>query len=166
MAALNKCEGVTLIEERGYRPQARTYDYLRFHIAAFWRCLVNELRSLCLGVGLVVYPKEIPATATETPQISTETAETVNVSAEGEKEAERPQYRVWRFAKPNYAQIIVSDYSQWKVVAVLSFVWGKTQIEAFNRINRCGSAEVDIQPHTAATDARNSADGRMYRRHA
>lgn len=69
LAALNKCEGVTLIEQRGYRPQARTYDYLRFHIAAFWRCLVNELRSLCLGVGLVVYPKEIPATPTETPRI-------------------------------------------------------------------------------------------------
>lgn len=86
LAALDKCEGVTLIEERDYRPQARTYDYLRFHIAAFWRCLVNELRSLCLGVGLVVYPKEIPATPTETPQISTETAETVNVSVEGEEE--------------------------------------------------------------------------------
>ncbi len=92
LAALNKCEGVTLIEERDYRPQARTYDYLRFHIAAFWRCLVNELRSLCLGVGLVVYPKEIPATSTETPRISTESAETVNVSAEGENKAERAIY--------------------------------------------------------------------------
>lgn len=91
LAALDKCEGVALIEERGYHPQARTYDYLRFHIAAFWRCLVNELRSLCLGVGLVVYPKEIPATPTETPQISTEAAETVNVSAEGEKGAERAE---------------------------------------------------------------------------
>ena len=91
LAALNKCEGVTLIEQRGYRPQARTYDYLRFHIAAFWRCLVNELRSLCLGVGLVVYPKEIPATPSETPRILTETAETVNVSAEGEKAAERAE---------------------------------------------------------------------------
>lgn len=69
LAALDKCEGVTLVEQRGYRPQARTYDLLRFHIAAFWRCLVNELRSLCLGVGLVVYPKEIPATPTETPRI-------------------------------------------------------------------------------------------------
>ena len=91
LAALDKCEGVALIEERGYHPQARTYDYLRFHIAAFWRCLVNELRSLCLGVGLVVYPKEIPATPTETPQISTEAAETANVSAEGEKGAERAE---------------------------------------------------------------------------
>lgn len=101
LAALNKCEGVTLIEQRGYRPQARTYDYLRFHIAAFWRCLVNELRSLCLGVGLVVRPKEIPATPTETLQISTETAETVNVSAEGENAAgtkEMPRYEC-----PNYA---------------------------------------------------------------
>lgn len=88
LAALDKCEGVTLIEERGYRPQARTYDYLRFHIAAFWRCLVNKLRSLCLGIGLVVYPKEIPAQPTETPRISTETAETANVSVEGEKREE------------------------------------------------------------------------------
>ena len=101
MAALNKCEGVTLIEERGYRPQARTYDYLRFHIAAFWRCLVNELRSLCLNVGLVVYPKEIPATPTETPRISTETADTVNVSVEGEKEAETQETP--RYECPNYA---------------------------------------------------------------
>lgn len=91
LAALDKCEGVTLIEERGYHPQTRTYDLLRFHIAAFWRCLVNELRSLCLGVGLVVYPKEIPAQATETPLQSTQTAETVNVSAEGEKAAERAE---------------------------------------------------------------------------
>ena len=93
LAALDKCEGVTLIEQRGYRPQARTYDLLRFHIAAFWRCLVNELRSLCLGVGLVVYPKEIPAQATETPQISTETAETVNVSVEGENEPQAAKYK-------------------------------------------------------------------------
>lgn len=84
LAALDKCAGVTLIEERGYKPHAWTYDYLRFHIAAFWRCLVNKLRWLYLGVGLVVKPKETPATPTEAPQISTQTAETVNVSAEGE----------------------------------------------------------------------------------
>lgn len=101
LAALDKCEGVTLIEQRGYRPQARTYDLLRFHIAAFWRCLVNELRWLCLGVGLVVYPKEIPTTPTETPRISTEAAETVNVSAEGEKEAETKEMP--RYECPNYA---------------------------------------------------------------
>lgn len=91
LAALDKCEGVTLIEERGYRPHARTYDCLRFHIAAFWRCLVNELRSLCLGIGLVVRPKEIPATPAETPRISKETAETVNVSAGGENAAEKKE---------------------------------------------------------------------------
>lgn len=98
LAALDKCEGVTLIEERGYRPQARTYDLLRFHIAAFWRCLVNELRSLCLNVGLVVYPKEIPAQATETPRISTESAETVNVLVNGEKETEREEIEVQTIA--------------------------------------------------------------------
>lgn len=126
LAALNKCEGVTLIEERGYRPQARTYDYLRFHIAAFWRCLVNKLRSLCLSVGLVVYPKEIPATPTETPQISTETAEAVNVSAEGEKKAERAKYRVSRLG--GY-KIIVGDREQGKVIAVLMSVNGHNTIE-------------------------------------
>lgn len=98
LAALNKCEGVTLVEQRGYRPQARTYDLLRFHIAAFWRCLVNKLRSLCLGVGLVVYPKEIPATPTEMPQISTETSETVNVLVNGEKETEREEIEVQTIA--------------------------------------------------------------------
>lgn len=35
-----------------------------------------------------------PATPTETPQISTETAEAVNVSAEGEKEAERAEIAI------------------------------------------------------------------------
>lgn len=98
-----------------------------------------------------------PATLTETPQISTETAEPVNVSAEDEKAAERPQYRVWRFAKPNYAQIIVSDYSQWKVVAVLSFVWGKTQIEVSDdvaNIHTIGKKELTIdKPLTELTDA-------------
>lgn len=93
LAALNKCEGVTLIEERGYRPQARTYDYLRFHIAAFWRCLVNELRWLCLGVGLVVYPKEIPAQAAEAPRISTETAETVERTTNTPKPRETARKR-------------------------------------------------------------------------
>lgn len=126
LAALDKCEGVTLIEQRGYRPQARTYDYLRFHIAAFWRCLVNELRSLCLNVGLVVYPKEIPATPTETPRISTETAETVNVSAKSEKEAERAKYRVSRIG--GY-KIIVGDRVQGKVIAVLMSVNGHNTIE-------------------------------------
>lgn len=126
LATLDKCEGVTLIEERGYRPQSRTYDYLRFHIAAFWRCLVNELRSLCLGIGLVVRPKEIPATPAETPQISTETAETANVSVEDEKKAERVKYRVSRIG--GY-KIIVGDREQGKVIAVLMSVNGHNTIE-------------------------------------
>lgn len=41
-----------------------------------------------------------PATPTETPQISTETAETVNVSAEGEKAAERAEN------KPTAAEVV------------------------------------------------------------
>lgn len=117
LAALDKCEGVALIEERGYHPQARTYDYLRFHIAAFWRCLVNELRSLCLGVGLVVYPKEIPATPTETPQISTEAAETANVSAEGEEEAETQEIG----RKPEGREAVCRLAPAWAAKKVLKY---------------------------------------------
>lgn len=113
LAALDKCEGVTLIEERGYRPHARTYDCLRFHIAAFWRCLVNELRSLCLGIGLVVRPKEIPATPAETPRISTETAETVNVSMEGEKAAERAENKPRKERMKSYARITGQHNRLW-----------------------------------------------------
>lgn len=49
---------------------------------------VYQLRS---GDGKKIYWEHdsMPATPSETPQISMETAETVNVSAEGEKEAER-----------------------------------------------------------------------------
>lgn len=67
-----------------------------------------------------------PATPAETPKISTETAETVNVSAEGEKEAERAKYRVSRFG--GY-KIIVGDREQGKVIAVLMAVNGHNVIE-------------------------------------
>lgn len=67
-----------------------------------------------------------PATPTETPQISTEAAETVNVSAEGEKGAERAKYRVSRFS--GY-KIIVGDREQGKVIAVLMSVNGRNTIE-------------------------------------
>lgn len=126
LAALDKCEGVTLIEQRGYRPQARTYDLLRFHIAAFWRCLVNELRSLCLGIGLVVYPKEIPTTPTETPRISTEAAEAVN-AAEGEKGAEthenKPERKIkyFHYTPEQLKRYIIDVYEknakdEWKLL--------------------------------------------------
>lgn len=67
-----------------------------------------------------------PATPTETPQISTQTAETVNVSAENEKTAGRVKYRVSRFG--GY-KIIVGDREQGKVVAVLMSVNGHNIIE-------------------------------------
>lgn len=43
-----------------------------------------------------------PATPTETPQISTETTETVNVSAEGEKAAERAENKPETTQAGNY----------------------------------------------------------------
>lgn len=66
------------------------------------------------------------ATPTETPQISTKTAETVNVSAEGENKAERAKYRVSRVG--GY-KIIVGDREQGKVIAVLMAVNGHNTIE-------------------------------------
>lgn len=66
------------------------------------------------------------ATAPETPRISTETAETVNVSAEGEKAAARAKYRVSRLG--GY-KIIVGDREQGKVIAVLMSVNGHNTIE-------------------------------------
>lgn len=66
------------------------------------------------------------ATSTETPQISPETAGTVNVSAEGEKEAQRAKYRVSRFG--GY-KIIVGDRRQGGVIAVLKHVNNKNLIE-------------------------------------
>lgn len=66
------------------------------------------------------------ATPTETPRISTEMAETANVSAEGEKEAEGVKYRVSRLG--GY-KIIVGDREQGKVIAVLMAINGHNTIE-------------------------------------
>lgn len=133
---------------KGGRYRREKMEHLRQQAEAIYDELLRVSRAM---------KEYFAATPTETPRISTETAEAVNVSAEGENAAERPQYRVWRFAKPNYAQIIVSDYSQWKVVAVLSFVWGKTQIEVSDdvaNIHTIGKKELTIdKPLTELTDA-------------
>lgn len=86
---------------------------------------IYQLRS---GGGKKIYWEHnpMPATPAETPQISTEAAETVNVSAEGEKEAQGAKYRVSRFG--GY-KIIVGDRVQGKVVAVLMSVNGHNIIE-------------------------------------
>lgn len=68
----------------------------------------------------------IAVTPTEVPRISTETAETANVSAEGEKTAKRAKYRVSRLS--GY-KIIVGDREQGKVIAVLMAVNGHNTIE-------------------------------------
>lgn len=62
----------------------------------------------------------------ETPQFSTETAETANVSVEGEKEAGMAKYRISRLG--GY-KIIVGDRVQGKVIAVLMSVNGHNTIE-------------------------------------
>lgn len=67
-----------------------------------------------------------PATPTEMPQVSTETDERVNVSAEGENEAERAKYRVSRLG--GY-KIIVGDREQGKVIAVLMAINEHNTIE-------------------------------------
>lgn len=64
--------------------------------------------------------------ATETPKISTKTAETANVSVEGEKEAERAKYRVFRVGS---YKIIIGDRRQGGVIAVLKHVNNKNLIE-------------------------------------
>lgn len=139
---------------------------IHWYVYNFLFCLRNKLQTEkdyregkygSKGQAYFMETEQQPSTPTETPRISTKTAETVNVSDEGDNAAERAQYRVWRFAKPNYAQIIVSDYSQWKVVAVLSFVWGKTQIEVSDdvaNIHTIGKKELTIdKPLTELTDA-------------
>ena len=132
------------------RPSKREAARLERELALYEKLTKNDLPNW-------QHEPTQPDTPTETSRISTETSKSANVSVEGEKEAERPQYRVWRFAKPNYAQIIVSDYSQWKVVAVLSFVWGKTQIEVSDdvaNIHTIGKKELTIdKPLTELTDA-------------
>lgn len=69
------------------------------------------------------------AQAAETPLQSTQAAETVNVSAEGEnaeKSAENSRYRISRFG--GY-KIIVGDREQGKIIAVLMSINGHNTIE-------------------------------------
>lgn len=66
------------------------------------------------------------ATPTDTPQIPTESTETVNVSDEGENAVRIAKYRVSRFG--GY-KIIVGDRAQVKVIAVLMAVNGHNTIE-------------------------------------
>lgn len=88
MATLDKCAGVTLIEERGYHPQGKTFDRIRMMLAGFWHCLLNELRYLCLSVGCVIEPTETADTPAETPRISTETEQITNQSTNTPKPQE------------------------------------------------------------------------------
>lgn len=87
---------------------------------------VYQLRS---GDGKKIYWEHNPIDAsqpTETPRISTETAETVNVSAEGGKTVETAKYRISRLG--GY-KIIVGDREQGKVIAVLMVINEHNTIE-------------------------------------
>lgn len=86
----------------------------------------GDIRTDTDGVLCAGQYAKINTTPTETPQISTKTAETVNVSTEGENAAERTEYRVSRFG--DY-KIIVGDRVQGKVIAVLMSVNGHNTIE-------------------------------------
>lgn len=108
---------------------------IHWYVNNFLFCLRNELQTEkdyregkygSKGQAYFMEIEQQPATPAETPRISTETAETVNVSAEGEKEAERAKYRVSRLG--GY-KIIVGDREQGKVIAVLMSVNGHNTIE-------------------------------------
>lgn len=73
---------------------------IHWYVHNFLFCLRNKLQTEkdyregkygSKGQAYFMEIEEQPAQPTETPRISTETAETVNVSAEGEKEAERAE---------------------------------------------------------------------------
>lgn len=73
---------------------------IHWYVNNFLFCLRNELQTEkdyregkygSKGQAYFMEIEQQPAALTETPQISTETAETVNVSAEGEKAAERAE---------------------------------------------------------------------------
>lgn len=108
---------------------------IHWYVHNFLFCLFNKLqtekeyREGKYGSKGQAYFMEIErqaATTTETPRISTETAETANVSAEGENEAERVKYRVSRLG--GY-KILIGDRVRGKVIAVLMSVNGHSTIE-------------------------------------
>lgn len=83
---------------------------IHWYVYNFLFCLRNKLQTEkdyregkygSKGQAYFMEIEQQPSTPTETPQISTETAETVNVSEEGEKEAETKETP--RYECPNYA---------------------------------------------------------------
>ena len=51
--------GLTI--QQNARIFSKTKEQIRRECVAFWHCLVNKLRYLCLGIGAVVEPIEIAA---------------------------------------------------------------------------------------------------------
>lgn len=76
---------------KGGRYRREKMEHLRQQAEAIYDELLRVSRAM---------KEYFAATPTETPQISTETAETVNVSAEGENEAERAEN------KPTFADVV------------------------------------------------------------
>lgn len=108
---------------------------IHWYVHNFLFCLCNKLQTEkeyregkygSKGQSYFMEIEQQPAQATETPRISTETAEMVNVSAEEEEEAERAKYRVSRLG--DY-KIIVGDREQGKVIAVLMAINEHNTIE-------------------------------------
>lgn len=108
---------------------------IHWYVYNFLFCLRNKLQTEkdyregkygSKGQAYFMEIEQQPSTPTETPRISTETTETVNVSVEGEKAAESANYRVSRIG--GY-KIIVGDREQGKVIAVLMAVNGHNTIE-------------------------------------
>lgn len=86
--------GAYVLEREGFTEVCtKAYEHARKNIA--------DGTAKGMAYFIEVQKRIDAATPTETPQISTQTAETVNVSAEGEKEAERAENK--RFKCPNYA---------------------------------------------------------------
>lgn len=111
---------------------------IHWYVYNFLFCLRNKLQTEkdyregkygSKGQAYFMKIEEQPATPTETPRISTEAAETANVSAEGQNAENRPQKSRYRISRWSGYKIIVGDRQQGKVVAILLTIDGKSYRE-------------------------------------
>ena len=95
---------------------------IHWYVHNFLFCLHNKLQTEkdyregkygSKGQAYFMKIEEQPATPTETPRISTETAETVNVSMEGEKAAERAENKPRKERMKSYARITGQHNRLW-----------------------------------------------------
>lgn len=114
-------EGMAMCCRCSKREEARRYRKL----ALFERLTANDMPNW------QTEPTQ-PATPAEMPQISTKTAETVNVSAEKKNEPETAKYRIFRYRSDNFEKVTIGDKSQCRVICILSTFKGKSYIEIGN----------------------------------